>query len=212
MKLFYKCIRHSVKSIFSVLYRHKIYGQEYLPQGRALIAPNHASFYDPPIIAISCPEEIAFLARKSLFSKTLGPFIRKLNAYPVTGTPQDLNSFKLVCWLLNENKKVVIFPEGLRTHTGELGQIKAGIGMLAMRCHSPIIPAYIHGTYNVWNRKRSFPKIFGKTACVFGSPILWENFNHLGKKESQEAIAEHLKNAIQNLKKWYDNGATGMPP
>jgi 1-acyl-sn-glycerol-3-phosphate acyltransferase len=212
MKLFYKCVRNSVKSIFSILYRHKIYGKEHLPPGRALIAPNHTSFYDPPIIAISCQEEIAFLARKSLFSKTLGPLIRKLNAYPVTGTSQDLNSFKLICWLLNENKKVVIFPEGSRSQTGELGSIKSGIGMLAMRGHSPIIPAYIHGSYNVWNRTRCFPKIFGKTACVFGSPIHWEDFNHLGKKESQEAIAETLKHAIQNLKKWYDDGAVGTPP
>lgn len=212
MKLFYNCIRHSVRSIFAVLYRHKVYGQENLLPGRALIAPNHASFYDPPIIAISCPEEIAFLARKSLFSGTLGPLIRKLNAYPVAGTSQDLNSFKLICWLLNEGKKVVIFPEGARTHSGELGPVKSGIGMLAMRCRSPIIPAYIHGTYTVWNRKKAFPKIFGKTACVFGTPILSENFAHLGKKESQEAIANHLKIAIKNLKNWYDNGAIGTPP
>lgn len=213
MKFFYKCVRTAVKSVFGVLYRHRVYGQEHLAPGRALIAPNHASFYDPPIIAISCPEEVAFLARKSLFSKAvLGSIIRKLNAYPVSGTPQDLNSFKLVCQLLNENQKVVVFPEGMRSSSKELAPVKSGIGMLAMRCHSPIIPVYIHGSYDVWSRKRAFPKMSGRTACVFGSPVHWQDFSHLGKKESQEAIAAHVRNAIHALKAWYDNGAIGTPP
>lgn len=213
MKPFYWTIRNFTKMFIKLFYRHQVYGSEHVPPGRAIIAPNHASFIDPPLVAASWPEEIHFLARKSLFSSFLvGPAIKRLNAYPVTGTAQDLGSIKLICTLLNENKKVVIFPEGNRTLDGSLGPIKSGIGMLSLRCHAPIIPVYIHGSFNVWNRFRKFPKINGKTACVIGSPINSDLFSHMDKKQAQEAIADKVKNALEALKSWYDKGAMGTPP
>lgn len=213
MKLLYTCFRNIAKTIFCVCYGHKVYGLDHFFYGKAIIAPNHASFLDPPIIGISWPEEIAFLARKTLFANfILRPIITKLNALPVSGTQQDLSSIKLICHLLNEDKKVVIFPEGLRSSDGGLNEIKSGIGMISQRSHCPIIPAYIHGSYEIWNRERRYPKLWGKTACVFGSPIYPNKFLCLGKKEAQLEIANAVKNAIKSLKIWYENGAKGTPP
>lgn len=213
MKTFYWLSRSLTKLIFQLAYGHKAYGVNHIPPGRAIIAPNHASFLDPPLIAASWPEEISFLARKSLFSSTILNFIiTRLNAYPVTGTAQDLGSIKLICQLLNEDKKVVIFPEGIRTFDGTFGDIKSGIVMLAQRCHAPIIPVYIHGSYDVWDRSRKFPKITGKTACVIGSPIYCEEYKQLDKKRAQEAIATKVKESLLSLQSWYENGANGAPP
>lgn len=213
MKPFYWLVRNFFKLCFKMFYRHKVYGLEHFIQGRGIIAPNHTSFFDPPIIAASWPEEISFLARKSLFASPIfGHMISNLNAYPVDGTTQDLSSIKLVCKLLSENKKVVIFPEGIRSRNGELGTIKSGIGMLSLRCQAPVIPVYISGVFYIWNRFRKFPKLTGNMACIFGSPIDWQAFTHLSKKEAQEALSMSVKQAIAQLKIWYENGAIGSPP
>lgn len=213
MKPFYWLVRNFTKCFLMVFYRHRVYGIEHIIKGRAILAPNHASFLDPPLVAASWPQEASFLARKSLFSiPIIGSAIRRLNSYPVAGTAQDLGSIKLICHLLEENSQVIIFPEGNRTFDGQFGPIKSGIGMLALRCHSPIVPIYIHGSFDAWNRTRKFPKLLGKTACVIGSPIDWQPFSHLDKKAAQEAIAIKVKESLESLKKWYENGAEGSPP
>lgn len=206
MKAFYYFARSIAKGFIKTFYRHKIYGIENLIPGGAIIAPNHTSFLDPPIIGISWPEEIYFLARQGLFkTPILSTIIKNLNTYPVSGTAQDLSSLKLVVRLLQEQKKVVIFPEGHRSTNGSMLEIKSGIGMLAQRSRCPIIPAYIHGSFEIWNRSQSFPRPWGKTACVFGPPIHWESFSHLDKKEAQEAIAKEVKEKIEGLRLWFVN-------
>lgn len=213
MKLFYAFGRAIFKGYFKIFHRHKVYGLEHFIRGKAIIAPNHTSFLDPPIISLSWPEEVAFLARKTLFDNFfLGYLISQLNAYPVTGTHQDLTSIKVICQLLKDNQKVVIFPEGVRSADGHMTEVKSGIGMLALRCQCPIIPAYIVGSFAIWNRHSLLPKIWGKTACVFGSPISIEQFNHLNKKSAQEAIATRVKESILSLKSWYEQGAHGFSP
>lgn len=213
MNPFFWFTKRSFLLYFKLFYGHKVYGLEHYFKGRAIIAPNHTSFFDPPMIAGSWPEETFFLARKSLFSsRFFGPMISRLNSYPVTGTAQDLTSIKLICKLLLEEKKVVVFPEGIRSFDGSLGPIKSGIGMLSLRCQAPIIPVYISGCFDVWNRKHKLPKLKGKTACIFGSAIDPRQFNHLEKKEAQEKIAELVKEAIENLRAWHENGSIGTPP
>lgn len=213
MKFFYRSVKSFFNLFFKLFYHHKVYGLEHFIQGKGILASNHTSFFDPPIIAASWPEEISFLARNTLFSHPIfGHMISKLNAYPVTGTTQDLSSIKLVCHLLSENKKMAIFPEGIRSSNGELGPIKSGIGMLALRCQAPIIPVYISGAYTIWNRFQKYPKFSGKMACIFGSAIDWQTFNHFGKKEAQEALSLSVGQAIEQLKIWYETGAVGSPP
>lgn len=213
MKILYPAVCSLAKFVFGSFYRLKIYGLEHYCKGAAIIAPNHTSYYDPPLIAASWPEEVHFLARKSLFQYFLfGTFIQHLNAYPVGGTAQDLSSFKLIGRLLSEDKKVVIFPEGLRSFSGDMTSIKSGIGMLALKCKCPIIPVYIDGAYEAWNRNHFFPKLYGKITCIYGSPIDWRKYAHLDKKEAQALIANDIRQAIKNLKEWKHQGAYGIPP
>jgi len=204
MTLFFWMSTRLFRFFFRVFYSLRVYGVDNITRGGAIIAPNHASFFDPPIICAAWPEETHYLARKSLFDKPLlRGLISRLNAHPVTGTAQDLNSIKVICELLNQHQKVVIFPEGERSDDGELTEIKTGIAMLAMRCHCPIIPAYIHGTYDVWPKQRRWPKLRGKIACVFGKPIFPDEFSSLTKKEAQIALAARVFDDIQALKHWY---------
>jgi 1-acyl-sn-glycerol-3-phosphate acyltransferase len=201
------------RGLCRLLYRHKVYGLEHVYHGGAIIVPNHVSYLDPPLIAVSWPQPLAFLARKPLFSKPfLGTAIRKLNAYPISGTGADVTSLKVIADLLHHDHQVVIFPEGMRSWDGRLGHIKSGIAMIAMRNECTLIPAYIYGAYKIWPRTRSFPRLWGKTACVFGSAIDPKKYSHLPKKEAQQAISEEVRNSIENLRLWYEAGAEGIPP
>jgi 1-acyl-sn-glycerol-3-phosphate acyltransferase len=205
MRIFYKVLRSHLKFLFTLFYRHKVYGLEQFPEGGAIIACNHNSFIDPPLVGASCPEEVFYFARASLFEHyLLNKIITNLNAYPLKGNTDDLASFKLIASLLEKKKKVLIFPEGIRSSTGELCKFKNGVAMLALRSECPIIPVYIHGTFNIWSRFRKFPKFKGSTACIFGQPITVDAFKELTKKEAQEKITEQLRDSIQSLRLWYE--------
>lgn len=199
MSLFYTLSTHVLKSLFSVFYAHEVYIPKDVafPKG-AIIAANHTSFFDPPLIAASWPEPIHFLARKTLFDVPfLRPLITKLNAHPLKGT-NDLSAFKQAAALLAEGKKILIFPEGTRSDDGKLAPFKTGVAMLAERTKAPIIPCYIHGSFEAWPKQSRFPKPFGyKTACIFGSPIYSEAFGT--GKEAQAAITKHLHQEIRKL-------------
>ncbi len=213
MNLLYSTVCALIKIICRTLYGHRVYGLEHICSGAAIIAPNHSSFLDPPLIAISWPKVVSFLARKTLFSSPiLGAVIKRLNAYPVSGTVQDLSSMKLICKLLKEGHQVVIFPSGVRSSDGSIGSVKSGIAMLAFRCDVPIIPVYIHGTFDIWSKEQRYPHLHGLTACVIGTPIYPDHFASLKKKEGQEAMGEEVRGALEKLRAWYENGAHGAPP
>jgi 1-acyl-sn-glycerol-3-phosphate acyltransferase len=213
MPWLYRAVLFLAWCFFKLFYRHKVYGGQRDDCDAAIIASNHSSFYDPPILAISWPQEVHFLAREGLFKNPLfGVLIRKLNAHPVSGEPSDIGVFKLICGLLAEGKKIILFPEGKRGDVDELGELKLGIAMLVARSHSAVIPTYVHGTFKIWNRFHKFPKLWGKTACVFGSPIQWAQFAHLDKRQAQKALIDKLAESIRALRDWYEKGAKGTPP
>ncbi|MEN9344355.1 MAG: putative 1-acyl-sn-glycerol-3-phosphate acyltransferase [Chlamydiota bacterium] len=213
MTLLYRLVVFVVWCFFKIFYRHKVYGLRHFKKGSAIIAANHSSFYDPPVLAVSSPEEVHFLARQGLFKNPLfGWLIRSLNSHPVKGSAADITVFKTIHQLLLEGEKVVLFPEGARGDTPHLSALKPGIALLIARAESTVIPTYIHGTFAIFNRFCRFPKLSGKTACVFGSPIPWSDFAHLDKKEAQQALLQKLTLSIQNLEAWYREGAKGSPP
>ncbi|MBS0627236.1 MAG: 1-acyl-sn-glycerol-3-phosphate acyltransferase [Verrucomicrobia bacterium] len=205
--LLYKVVLFSVYWFFAILYRNKIYGRSHFPKGAAILAANHVSFYDPPLLSISTPYEVHFLARKTLFDIPLfGTLIRKLNAHPVSGKAQDVAVFKTIVRLMKEGKKVIIFPEGKRSVNGQLQPMKPGISLLISRTDAAVVPSYLHGTFTLWPSKKKLPKLWGKTACVFGKPL------YFSKDTPQEEISQQIENSILALKDWYEKGARGPIP
>lgn len=213
MKPSYKIVHSLIRFFFKTFYRLKIYGAERLPSGSAIIISNHTSLYDPPVLSVSCPEEVHFLAKKSLFKIPIfGSLIRMLNSHPVTKKASDLQMFKTILGFLSEGKKILLFPEGKRSKDGNLLPFERGFAFLVQKAHCKIIPAYIAGAFEVWPISRRFPKMFGKIQCVFGSPIHWDEFAHMEKKEAETAMLDRAKGAVENLQHWLESGAIGQPP
>jgi len=203
------------RTAYRLFYHWETYGlNDRSYPGAAIIAPNHASFLDPPLIAATFwPEETHFLARASLFNSWYMKWILEhLHSHPVTGSVHDIKTMRLVCELLKENKKVVIFPEGIRSEDGQLQSVKSGMSMLALRMNCPIIPVYIYGTYEAWPRHSKWPKGGSKIACVFGKPIYSESYAGLNKKQAQEELTKQVQLSIEKLKEWYQAGAKGDVP
>ncbi len=213
LSFMYRLVLFLTWLIAKMFFRLKIYGLEHFYPRGAIIAANHTSFLDPPLLAVSWPGEVHFLARETLFKNRLfGGFIRLLNTHPVSGDTGDVKVFKTICALLNQGKKIILFPEGSRSIDGQLTEIKPGMMLLVAKTGTAIIPAYLDGVFEIWNRNQRFPKLFKKTACVFGSPICWDDFKHLPPREAREAMSQKLSDTILNLKQWFQNGAQGTPP
>lgn len=213
MKWFYWTTSHCLRRFFNHFYHLSIYGINNPYQGKAILAPNHASFFDPPLIGATWPEEVHFLARASLFRfRGWKSILSRLNAHPIHGTTQDVESFRLLCQLLKEDKKVVIFPEGERTLNGNLMPIKLGTAMLALRMKCPIIPVYIKGTYEAWPRQNRWPSLKSRIICVYGQPIIPDHSSQMDKKQLQDHITRQLQKKWEELRIWLEAGANGSPP
>lgn len=211
MKLSYQIVYSLAKLFFKCCFRLRVYGLEHFRQGAAVIAANHSSFYDPPVLSISCPEEVHFLARESLFDIPLfGKLIRILNSHPVAGGVADARTFKTILSILARGKKIILFPEGQRSPDGALLPLERGLAFLVQKARCRIIPTYIKGSFEAWPCGRKFPKLFGKMAVVFGEAIEWEE--NADKKADQERLTKQTEEAIRNLKTWFDAGARGIPP
>lgn len=205
MKWIYRFCHFGSGWLVRLFYGNRVYGIEHLPAGSAIIAPNHASHLDPPLVASAVPMEIHFLARETLFRPPfLGWLLPRLNTHPVNGSGSDITSLRLIMQLLQEGKKVMIFPEGTRTPNGEFGECSLGVGMIALRSGAPVVPVYVHGTYEAWSRHRKYPKLRGRTACVIGEPFSAAQFEGMGRKEAQGAVAQEVMRRIGELKRWYE--------
>lgn len=189
-----------LKVFFKVFYRHRTYGAERLPSCEAIIAPNHASFFDPPLVAISIPGKSFFLARDTLFQvPVLGRLMRHLNVYPVKRNQQNLETFKIVGNLIASGEKVIVFPEGRRSPDGELQEFKLGVASLALKCGCPLVPVYIKGTFEVWPKGRKLPKLFGRTACYFGEAIELAPYLEMEGREGAKGLTEELERRVRDL-------------
>lgn len=207
MNRWYRLTVFGLRGLFRLFYRfHVEQACQSYPQA-AIIAPNHASFLDPPIIAAACKEEVHFLARSSLFRKKRWAFVlKRLNAHPVDGSLQDLASLRSVLELLRSQKKVVLFPEGGRTETGDLQSLKMGVAMLSLRAGVPIIPVFIQGTFEAWPRHSFWPR-WGKTiCCFFGEPIFPPPITkHMQRKDTQLMLLKKMEDSLKQLQKRADS-------
>ena len=206
-------IRNISLFLFGVLVkifsRHQVFGLHHIPQQPVIFAPNHASFIDPPLLALSIPRKVNFLARASLWKVPLLKLILKhWCAHPLPLGGNNLSIFKQIVSLLKQGQSVAIFPEGQRSYDGNLQTAQVGISLLAKKAAVAIVPIYIHGTFEIWNRYTKLPKLYKRyrTAVVCGTPIL------VDEQEEHPVIATKVMASIAQLKEWYMSGTVGDPP
>ncbi len=203
----YATVRFLFLVLAKVLFRFEVKGVEYIPQrGGALIASNHTSYLDPPLIGMGAPRHIFYFAKKELFNTFLGPLIRYVNTIPVDRDQLDKKTFKLVLDIIGRGEILLVFPEGTRSLDGNLQEGKAGIGLLAYYARVPVIPAYIRGSHEILPRDKKFFR-FKKCSVQFGPAVKLEQFYYAQKtKDTYHSISQEIMCSIQQLKDLGQNG------
>lgn len=153
-----------------LIYRVRAIGVGNVPkQGPLVLAPNHFSQMDHFFIGVYLRRKIRFMAKSQLFGPRLLTYIYKHGGvFPVRRGHHDEEAFETVYELLRQGEMLLVYAEGGRSRSGELGQPKPGIGRIALESGVPIVPVAIHGSARVrsWKRLR-FPRI----TVQFGEPI-----------------------------------------
>ena len=150
MRPFYWVAKTATYIFFKVFYRISATGYENLPKsGGYIVASNHASQLDPPAIGSIFPGEMAFFAKKELFSfPLLRWFLTYAGSIPVDRKGYSAGAVREIIKALRSGKRALFFPEGTRTRTGDFLKPKKGVGMVALASKVPVVPCWIEGSYH----------------------------------------------------------------
>jgi 1-acyl-sn-glycerol-3-phosphate acyltransferase len=144
---------------FTFGYSLRVIGRRNLPKsGPALLLSNHQSFLDPVIVGVASHRYLTYLGRDSLFrNRYLGALIESLNAIKID---RDFGKEGLRSTLdaLDHGRAVLMFPEGERSHDGEMHPFKPGVSLLVKRLKAPIVPVGIAGAFGALSRFMKTPK------------------------------------------------------
>ena len=146
---FYDVTKLILWLVFRLRFGLEVTGQEHVPKtGAFVVASNHVSFLDPPVVGVACPRRLRFMARSDLFQPFfLGVFLRGVRVMTLKRGEADIGAVREACARLKAGEAVAIFPEGTRQLSGKLGRAKRGVGLLAEMAKVPILPTLVQGTF-----------------------------------------------------------------
>jgi 1-acyl-sn-glycerol-3-phosphate acyltransferase len=157
--LWYDTVYWSSFTFFTFGFSLRKSGWGHMPKsGPVLVVSNHQSMFDPVLVGLSSRRYLSYLARKSLFQSHLfGSLIRSLDAIPIDRN-MGKDGIQAVLDALGQERAVLVFPEGERTHDGTVQPLKAGVSLLIKRVRCPIVPVGIAGAFAAWSRHTRIPR------------------------------------------------------
>lgn len=188
-----------------IFIRLRAKGLENIPEKPPyVITPNHVTYVDGMWVSNYLPRKhfkvMCCMAAKELEDSHgwLGRIIMKVGrgiAADRFGNP--VRALILAKNQLDKNEILLVHPEGTRSSDGRLGEFKEGASYLSVKAHCPMLPVYIHGGYNVFNRHMKFPKPFRKkpfgkkrVTLYYGKPLDPEDYNNA--KEMTQALTDWM--------------------
>ncbi|HEX6593448.1 MAG TPA: lysophospholipid acyltransferase family protein [Bacillota bacterium] len=187
----YHIAKFVVSLLLYPLYRIQVIGKEHIPkEGPVIICSNHISNLDPPVVGITSPRDIHFMAKDELFEKKwMNKLLRGIQAFPVKRGLTDRNALRKGIKVLKNNQVLGLFPEGTRSKTGKLGKPLAGAGFFALRSEAVVIPCAIMGPY----------KPFKRLKVVYGAPLNMEYYRSekVSAQDASNAIMEEIQKLIE---------------
>jgi 1-acyl-sn-glycerol-3-phosphate acyltransferase len=152
----------------------EVRGRERVPDtGSLIVAANHQSYWDPPLIGAAMERELHFLAKAELFSPApFGAVLRAVHSIPIRRGMADLSGMTKAIAVLQRREGLLVFPEGTRSPDGELRAARPGVGMLAVHGDAVILPCSIIGTNRPgrWLLRRSRVRVW------FGQARHWKDY------------------------------------
>ncbi len=200
MRLRYKLSWWLANFMARVFLGLKVGGREHIPKaGGLMIACNHVSNWDPPLLGVAFNRELSYMAKKELFrNRFFGALIRAYNAVPVSRGSFSRGALDKAAEIVLSGGAIAIFPEGSRGDPKILREPKPGLGMVAEKTRCPVVPAYITGSKDIKGcliRRRPL-------AVFFGPPIGPEEYDEKGGegRERYARISRAAMGAVARLK------------
>ncbi|MGH2922722.1 MAG: lysophospholipid acyltransferase family protein [Solirubrobacterales bacterium] len=205
----YEVVRVILTPPTILTYRARAIGVENIPlTGPVIVTPNHFSQMDHFFAAIYLRRKVQFMAKSQLFTNPIFKFIFKRGGvFPVRRGHHDEEAFKTADIVLDRGGAVLMYAEGGRSRTGDLGEPKRGVGKLALESGAPVVPVAIHGSAHVrgW-RRFQFPKV----TIQYGEPLSFPVKQDPSRSEQQQVaneVFDHVRAMYVDLER---NGRRGV--
>ena len=179
------------RMMYATYFRWRVFGAEHVPlSGGVILASNHASFLDPPLVGAGLRRDINYLARESLFRfPGIGALLRSWNAVPVDRDGGGAAGLREILNRLLAGGAIILFPEGTRTPDGRLRPARSGIGLTVIKSDVPVIPVRTFGTFEAFGRDHKFPRPVS-IAVKYGRPMKFEALRAEDKTCSKPRLKE----------------------
>ena len=197
----YRYVRCIVRPILDVLSHLASHGSENIPkQGGVLLVSNHTSLLDPVIIGAAASRELHYLGEDTYFHiPCVGWLLTQLNGFPVRRGSPDRKALREALARLKAGKALLIFPEGTRSTTGTLGEIKKGASFIIHHANVPVIPILLKGSERFMPRGAKFIRP-AKLSVTFGPPIDFTTLEGINQKqELYQRMSDQIRRAILAL-------------
>jgi len=197
----YEVVRMVLTPILVLFYRTRAIDTDKVPAGGpAIIAPNHFSFIDHFFIAVYLRRKVQFMAKSQLFTRPVQFVFSHGGVFPILRGRRDEEAFQTAHAILARGDIVVMYAEGGRSRTGELGEPKPGLGRLALESGATVVPAAIAGSAKVRNWKRlQFPKV----TVQYGDAMRFERVPEPDRDRSlaaSELVFEQTRTLYEGLR------------
>lgn len=199
--MFYEVSKFLCQVLCLIFFRLKAKGSSNIPnKGGFILACNHASYLDPVLFGSACSRPLNYLARNTLFrNRIFRWWLHNVHVIPLKRDSTDLGAMKEAIDRLKDGQGLILFPEGTRSITGELGRGRHGVGFLARKSRVPVIPAYVKGSFHAWPKGAKFFKPVSITV-VFGEALVFDKNVEVTDQEIADKIMDgirHLKDTLQ---------------
>lgn len=193
--------------LYATYFRWRVYNPENVPRtGPVVLAANHASFIDPPLVGCALPRDINYLARESLFRfPGIGWILRSWNAVPVDRDGGGAKGLKMILDRLHSGGAIILFPEGTRTTDGKLQSARSGIGLTVIKSEAPVVPVRVFGTYEAYGRHLTIPRP-RQITVKYGKPMMFTELRAEAKtctkirlKQIYQQVADEIMAEIAKL-------------
>ena len=207
MNLSYRIGWTCFRVMYATFFRWRVFNAERVPlQGGVILASNHASFLDPPLVGSGLNRGINYLARESLVRfPGMGALLRSWSAVPVDRDGGGAKGLKMILDRLLSGGAIILFPEGTRTKDGKLQPARSGIGLTVIKSTAPVVPVRVFGTFEAYGRNHKFPRPH-RVAVKYGLPMNFEGLRAEAKscdkarqKQIYQQVADEIMAAIARL-------------
>lgn len=197
--LIYRIFKIVLTVFFKVFNRLEVIGYHNVPEkGGFIVAANHISYLDPPVIGVALRRKPIFIAKEGLFKiPVIGTFINYFS-FPLNRNKPQPSTIKEAVSRLKNGEVIVLFPEGTRSADGNMLDPKRGVGLIAVMSASPVVPALIEGTDKALPVGAKFIRP-AKIRVTFGKYIKIEKKET--SKQFQERVSREIMERLKELKK-----------